>query len=209
MLKIPESGDLHISIERLQQAIKELEVEIGEDVTSERVDSILSAMSGPMTKWATRLELEHSGVRFRLDAKKMTVMADTWEGPIYMQNMGSGANWLGCHLIALLALHKLFTRKERPVPRFLILDQPSQVYFPAEAGRDVNNAREADEDRLAVMRMFTLIKDVVETLAPNFQVIITEHADINEHWFQDAIVERWRNGKALIPPERIGSLDAL
>jgi hypothetical protein len=33
------------------------------------------------------------------------------------------------------------------------------------------------------------------------QVIITEHADINESWFQDAVAERWRQGKKLVPDD--------
>lgn len=202
----PETSDLHASIERLQQAVARLQDEIGSEVIADRVDSILSNLSGPMTRWATTLELEHCGVPFRLDAKRMTVVADAWDGPIFMQNMGSGANWLGCHLIAHLALHELFTRRERPVPRFLFLDQPSQVYFPAEAGRDVNAASDEDEDRLAVIRMFALIKNVVEALAPKFQVIITEHADINEPWYQEAVVERWRSGRALIPSEWVSTI---
>lgn len=201
MAQAPDTGDLHSSVERLRQDVARLQDEVGNELIADRVDSILSNLSGPMTRWAKTLELEHSGVPFRLDAKKMTVVADAWDGPIFMQNMGSGANWLGCHLIAHLALHELFTRKDRPVPRFLILDQPSQVYFPAEAGRDVNRAGEQDEDRLAVVRMFTLIKNVVAALAPNFQVIITEHADIDEPWYQEAVVERWRNGAALVPSE--------
>jgi hypothetical protein len=31
---------------------------------------------------------------------------------------------------------------------------------------------------------------VVEELAPRFQVIITDHANINEEWFHNSIVER-------------------
>ena len=118
-----------------------------------------------------------------------------------MDRMGSGANWLGCHLIAHLALHTWFVRKDRPVPRFLFLDQPSQVYFPAE--RDVGGSMAVleDEDRLAVLRIFELIRDVVAVLDGGFQVIVTEHADPTEDWYQASVVERWRNGAALIPSE--------
>ena len=41
----------------------------------------------------------------------------------------------------------------------------------------------------------------VEELAPGFQVVMTEHADIAEPWYQDAVVERWRGGKKLIPED--------
>ncbi|WP_231472397.1 DUF3732 domain-containing protein [Pseudoxanthomonas suwonensis] len=203
MEQAPATSELQASIENLRRIIERLEEEIGSEAITDRVEWLLSKLSRPMTRWAKDLELEHSGVPFRLDARKLTVVADALEGPIFMHDMGSGANWLGCHLIAHLALHDLFTRNERPVPRFLMLDQPSQVYFPAEAGQDVNAASDEDEDRLAVVRMFNLIRNVVEGLAPHFQVIITEHADLSEPWYQDAVVERWRNGVALIPPDWI------
>lgn len=49
--------------------------------------------------------------------------------------------------------------------------------------------------------IFELIRDVVEELAPELQVIVTEHADIEERWYQSAVIERWRHGQALIPSE--------
>ena len=58
-----------------------------------------------------------------------------------------------------------------------------------------------EDDRLAVSRMFRFVFDVVEKLSPGFQVVITEHADINEDWYQGAVVERWRGGLKLIPDD--------
>lgn len=64
-----------------------------------------------------------------------------------------------------------------------------------------------DADRLAVIRLFELIRDVVAELCPGLQVIITEHADVTESWYQSAVIERWRNGAALIPPEWLANPD--
>ncbi|WP_425648317.1 DUF3732 domain-containing protein [Acidithiobacillus ferruginosus] len=36
---------------------------------------------------------------------------------------------------------------------------------------------------------------------PGFQVIVTEHADINEEWYQGAVVERWRGGQKFVPED--------
>jgi hypothetical protein len=47
--------------------------------------------------------------------------------------------------------------------------------------------------------MFELLRDVVEDLAPEFQIIITEHADLDEDWYRRAVVERWREGRKLVP----------
>lgn len=197
--QVADSSDLRNGIARLQEEIKQLDADISDDKLQERLDSILSVIGKRLTEWAERLELEHRGNPFRLDPRRLLVVADADHGAIPMDRMGSGANWLGCHLIAHLALHMWFKQKSRPVPRFLFLDQPSQVYFPAE--RDVGGSMAAlkDEDRLAVIRIFELIRDVVAELNPGLQVIITEHADVTEDWYQAAVVERWRNGAALIP----------
>lgn len=85
----------------------------------------------------------------------------------------------------------------------MFFDQPPQVCFPAD--RDVDGRLDgADEDRVAVVRMFELMRDVVAELAPGMQVIVTERAGPDENWYQDAVVERWRGGDALIPQEWIG-----
>jgi hypothetical protein len=197
--QVADNSEIRGEIKELSVQIAKLEAELSDDKIQEQIDSILSVIGRQLTEWSEQLELEHGGNPFRLDLRKLQVVADSDSGPIPMDQMGSGANWLGCHLIAHLGLHTWFVRKDRPVPRFLFLDQPSQVYFPAE--RDVGGSIEVlkDEDRLAVIRIFELIRDVVETLDTEFQVIVTEHADVSEDWYQDAVVERWRNGLALIP----------
>ena len=199
--QIADTSELRREIAELGAEITQLEEELSDEKIQERLDSILSVIGKRLTEWSERLELEHRGNPFRLDLRKLQVVADADTGPIPMDRMGSGANWLGCHLIAHLALHTWFVRKDRPVPRFLFLDQPSQVYFPAE--RDVGGSMAVleDEDRLAVLRTFELIRDVVDALDGGFQVIVTEHADPTEDWFQAAVVERWRNGEALIPSD--------
>jgi hypothetical protein len=98
-------------------------------------------------------------------------------------------------------LHRWFAERQRPVPRFLFLDQPSQVYFPPEKDVDGSIAVLSEDDRAAVKRMFRLVFDAVAEVAPHLQVIITEHADINETWYQSAINERWRGGLKLIPDD--------
>jgi hypothetical protein len=178
----------------------------------DRLDSFLSVISHKLTAAGRKLDLEHSESPLRFDAKRLTVVADTAAGPVTMEMMGSGANWVGYHVAAHLALHEMFAEANRPVPRFLFLDQPSQVYFPAdqdldgqlEVGRD---GATVDEDRAAVIRMFELIRDTVTSLGGRFQVIITEHADPDVDWYREAVVERWRDGYALIPQTWIDMIE--
>jgi Protein of unknown function (DUF3732) len=129
-------------------------------------------------------------------------VADTEEGPVPLEKMGSGENWVGYHLVAHLALHDWFVKKNRPVPGFLVLDQPTQVYFPAEQDSERSLSALNDEDRKAVVSMFRLMAECVDDLKGDLQILVTDHADIQEKWFQDAIVGRWR-GEKLIPDEWI------
>jgi len=208
--ELPDTRALDEQAQRLREQCAAIEAELSDERVRERIESITSILGRQMTDWARNLELEHSKFPLRLDIKKLTIVADTADGPVPMDRMGSGENWVGYHLIGHLALHEWFTERSRPVPRFLFLDQPSQVYFPPEKDVDGSMAAVGEDDRRAVSRMFRFVFDVVEKLSPGFQVVITEHADINEAWYQDAVVERWRGGAKLIPDDwpRVGEADA-
>jgi hypothetical protein len=199
--ELPESRDLELEISQVRSQCEALEAELSSDTVQDRVDSIVSILSGWMTDWAKQLGLEHSQFPLRLDLKKLTVVADTADGPVPMDRMGSGENWVGYHLITHLALHQWFCQRDRPVPRFLFLDQPSQVYFPPETDTDGGFTDVAEDDRQAVSRMFRLVFDIVNAAAPDLQVIITEHADLKEEWYQNAVVERWRGSLKLVPDD--------
>lgn len=198
---LPDTTALQREADELRRQSEELEETLSDETIRERLESIILLLSADMTGWAKRLQLEHSAHPLRFNVKKLTIVADTPDGPIPMDRMGSGENWVGYHLIGHLSLHQWFTKQNRPLPRFLFLDQPSQVYFPPE--KDVDGSIESiqNEDRLALRRMFELVFEVVQALAPNFQIIITEHADINEPWYQGAIVEKWRQGTKLVPDD--------
>lgn len=43
--------------------------------------------------------------------------------------------------------------------------------------------------------------EVVNDVAPGSQVILVEHADVNEEWYREAVVERWRGGTMLVPDD--------
>ena len=191
-------------IDVLKRRLTKLEAELSQESVEERVASAVSVISSYMTDSARRLRLEHSQFPLRFDTNRLTVVADTPGEAVPMDKMGAGENWVGYHIAAHLALHRLFAETGRPVPRFLFLDQPSQVYFPAdrdvegklEVGRD---GRPIDEDRAAVLRMFELLRDAVAQLGGEVQIVVTEHADPAVDWYQDAVRERWRGGNALIP----------
>ena len=175
-----------------------LEQELDPETVRERLDTFLNYIGRYMTDYSDRLDLEHRGSQLRLDIRSLTVIADTLNGPVPLFRMGSGENWVGYHVLAHLALHKWFRQKNRPVPGFLFLDQPSQAHYPPE--KDAEGAIDAltNEDQKAVTELFQLMHDVTLEIAPNLQVIVLDHADLKTDWFAQAVTERWRGHSKLI-----------
>jgi hypothetical protein len=198
---LEDTSNLKSAILSLKEQIEQLEEELSDEVVQDRIQSFLSNLSHDMSEWARELHLEHSEHPLRLDLKRLTVVADGDNGPIPMERMGSGENWVGYHLIAHFALHKWFVGHRRPVPRFLFIDQPSQVYFPEDRDWAQSIEDTPGEDRQAVSRMYLLALKLIKQLAPSLQIIMTDHANIDEKWFQDCVIERWREGQKLVPPE--------
>lgn len=181
-------------INELITEINLLQNSVSDEKIEERVGSILSLLGQHISTMALKLKLEHSEYPMRLDEKKLTIVADTDNGPLPLERMGSGETWVSHHLIVHLVLHQWFAKKKLPVPNFIFFDQPTQAYFPPDTtALEIKK----NSDREAVIRMFKLIKKAVAS--QGYQVIITEHADIQEKWFQDLIAANWWDGTKLVP----------
>jgi hypothetical protein len=192
-----ELGRLEQRVALQRKTVESLEAGLNPDDEREQLTSRLAVIGADMTAWADRLKLEHTG-GVRLDPYHLTVSADTEEGPVPLSRIGSGDNWIGYHLVGHLALHRYFTRQNRPVPRLLMLDQPTQAYYQSDVEQQ-EGVPEAEDDRAAVQRMFELMRDVANELAPDMQIIVCDHANLLDPWFQDAVVHNWRDGQKLIP----------
>jgi energy-coupling factor transporter ATP-binding protein EcfA2 len=193
---------LRRSILQTRIRVDEAEGRLSAASVNENVTSILNVVGIDMAEWAQRLQLEYSDSPVRIDPSRLNVVADTTSGTIPLNRMGSAANWVGYHLVAYLALHKLFVERSRPVPRFVVFDQPTQAFYPPEAGDDAFASLD-DADRRSVARMFELLRDVAQELAPELQIIVTDHANLDTEWFQAAIREEWRGGRKLVPADWI------
>jgi acetolactate synthase regulatory subunit len=179
------------------RAVRSLEAALDPDAMREELAARLTVVGTDMTAMAQRLELEHSGAVW-LDVKRLTVMVDSPQGAVPLFRVGSAANWIGAHLVAHLALHRYFVRHHRPVPRFLMLDQPTQAYYPSDMEQE-EGVPDSQDDREAVRRMFALMRDFCQELSPDFQIIVCDHANLPDDWFQDAVRYNWRGGEKLIP----------
>ncbi|EIM01160.1 DUF3732 domain-containing protein [Rhodanobacter thiooxydans] len=191
---------------RLSNKVKQLEDQIGADDSNERLTSILNNISAQVSRYIQKFNAEFGPYPARLNLPQMTIIFDRPERPVPMGRTGGGENHLAYHLSALLALHLFAAQNNRPIPRFLLIDQPTQVYFPSEqlyknADGSVQNT-EADADLDAVRRLFELLLKFTQEDVPGFQLIVTEHANLREQWFQDALVEQpWTKPPALVPED--------
>lgn len=200
----PQS-DLSQIISRLRAELAELERVLDDDAMETRLDTALNLVGQELTSYASQLSLEHGNNPLRLDRKQLTVIADTVDGPLTLAQIGSGENWVGYHVATHLALHILFRRRNRPVPAFVMFDQPSQAHYPPEQDREGRMADLPDEDQAAVHKLFEVIYGYCQRLTPSMQIIVSDHVELLNSWFRDSIAQRWRDGIAFVPsnwPER-------
>lgn len=191
---------------RLSNKVKQLEEQIGADDSNERLTSILSNISAQVSQYVQKFNAEFGPYPARLNLSQLTIIFDRPERPVPMARTGGGENHLAYHLSALLALHLFAAQNNRPIPRFLLIDQPTQVYFPSEqVYKDADGSvqkTEEDADLDAVRRLFELLLKFTQEDVPGFQLIVTEHANLREQWFQDALVEQpWTKPPALVPED--------
>lgn len=199
-INLKSNSSLRSAIETAAARVAALERELDVETVREKINAFLNIIGRYMTEYSSDLSLEHSGSQLRLDIRNLTVVADTLDGPVPLYRMGSGENWVGYHVLSHLALHKWFRQKGRPVPGFVIFDQPSQAHYPPDRDADGSLDVLKDEDQTAVLELFRLVSTAAVELAPKLQVIVLDHADLKEDWFKAAVVERWR-GRKLIPAE--------
>ncbi len=113
---------------------------------------------------------------------------------VYLRSVGSGANWLACHISLFTALIKYFCQQGNSclMPPILFLDQPSQVYFPTsidihekfdakELKKNEGKEDEADADMKSVTNLYQQLVDFCKKTFEEThimpQIIITDHAD--------------------------------
>ena len=195
-------AELRDSERRARGQVARLEQLYEQDNPDANMRAAMDGTAEFMTDYARFLQLEGSEFFVRLDPIELTVVIQEPGGRVPLGRMGSAENWVGYHLVAYLALHHRFVTENRPVPSFVMFDQPTQAFFPEEV---VDAANDENADWEAVRRQFTLMRDVVTALDGQLQVIVCDHANLADEWFQDAVIGNWRNGVALIPEDWLAS----
>lgn len=191
-----EIKELKKQLKKITDALKEYEVQKGLTEASDKVNEYMADIG-------THFEFEASykpiNLRFSFETFDLYHLTPDDER-IYLRSMGSGANWLYCHVTLFLAMHKYFAElgEKCAIPSVLFLDQPTQVYFPnfnrdnsatfeeqkAQEARQrdsLNIDQNIDEDIKAVENLFSQLSiycsDLEEKIGFSPQIIVTDHAD--------------------------------
>ncbi|MGQ7288310.1 DUF3732 domain-containing protein [Vreelandella venusta] len=209
----------------INKDLKEYDVKKGLENASEKVN-------GYMAEIGSHFEFESSykpiNLHFSFETFDLYHLSQENE-KIYLRSMGSGANWLYCHVTLFLSLHKYFAElgDKCAIPSVLFLDQPTQVYFPnfnrdnsetfedqksreAEQRKALNVDQNIDEDIKAVENLFSQLSiycnDIEQENGFSPQIIVTDHADnltlSNGVSFESLVNgNRWRTRGLIHPTE--------
>ena len=207
--RLGEDGGLRAEVDQLKEKCQALSEELRRENLEERKRRALRLVNANAARLMPLLDSERPEDPVSLEIDDLTVkVTGSTNREDYLSEIGSGSNWLSYHVAIVLALQQYFlSLAHSPVPGFLILDQPSQVYFPKKLvvreGETPDEPQLRDEDIEAVRKVFTTISHVVESAHGRLQVIVLDHAP-REVW--DGITnvvafEEWRDGMKLVPEE--------
>ncbi|MFM4810156.1 DUF3732 domain-containing protein [Aeromonas hydrophila] len=227
-LSMADDAELEKQITEIHKQLREINKSLIKYDIQKGLESASTNVNKYMAEIGQHFEFESSykpiNLHFSFESFDLYHLTPRGE-KIYLRSMGSGANWLYCHVTLFLALHKYFATlgDKCSIPSILFLDQPTQVYFPnfnrdssdsfeeqkgkEEKQRTIND-RPVDEDIKAVENLFTQLSTYCNELSLNNgfspQIIVTDHADnltLSNGISFDSLVNgnRWRM-RGLIHP---------
>jgi hypothetical protein len=188
-------------VQALDEALREQDVE----AHKRRALQIINTNAGKLLPY---LDVENPNDPISLEINDLTIKVLGSERDDYLSEIGSGSNWLSYHLAVLLSLHEFYlSQRNSPVPAFLVLDQPSQVYFPKQVvsrnDEVEHDPKVRDEDVEAVRKAFEVMGSVVLREKGTLQLIVLDHASREVWGGIDGVVglTEWRGGTKLVPME--------
>jgi hypothetical protein len=203
-------GLLAVELKKMADDVALLQKEVNETAIYKRARAALESIRNTISHYARILGVEHALRPWELDERSLTLKTvGKGERSDYLWEIGSAANWMGFHVATLLALHEHFrTVPHNPVPKFLVLDQPSQAFFPEGVAAAVASRRSqgrspksVDDDLQRLKRVFKALSEATVRTGRGLQIIVLEHAE-DSVW--DGIphikkLHEWRDNDALIP----------
>lgn len=201
--------DVDEEVDRLREKITFLEEKIDGYDLGVKKSKAQTFLSDNMNRLALTLDFEDEYRPINLNFGLVDDTFDLYQyqsryEKIFLNEMGSGANWVSCHIALFLSFLRYFTKQENsPIPLIMFFDQPSQVYFP-EGDIDKNEFSQADLK--AVNQMYKTIFDEIKSIEEDTsilpQILIVDHVDGKNLEIKDEFISYircdWRNGQALI-----------
>lgn len=196
-------------IAELKEKIKQLEEKIqGFDVDTKKAKA-QAFLSENMNRLSLSLDFEDEYRPINLNFGLTDETFDVYQyqnnrEKIHLYEMGSGANWVSCHIALFLSFLRYFAKQNNsPMPLFMFFDQPSQVYFPQGDSKDDEITQ---ADLMAVNKMYKTIFDEINSIGEDTgilpQIIIVDHVDGKnlecKEEFEGYIRCNWRNKTGLI-----------
>jgi hypothetical protein len=204
---------------KLQSQIEELQRMLDDKGRRSREQAVREAMSSYIVRFVTALEIGGAAGTPVLDDRELNLkfVREGADKPDFLWQIGSGENWMAYHLATLLALHGVFLKRtHNPVPTFLIIDQPSQVYFPSDTFEEIVDGTRKPEERPSRLRsrrhlddlestkqIFRALSRALQSFGSRLQIIVLDHAD-HHAWGEEAIVEQaanWRGSEDFLIPK--------
>lgn len=212
--------------DKLKERLKEIKKQVDELQAflkkhyelQKKLDDAEKEIAKAMNAIGSTFEFEDSYRPINLHLSLSTF--DLWhqkdERKIFLRSMGSGANWLYCHVSLFLGLQRFFCDlgKQCLIPSIVFFDQPSQVYFPSQLDNGpafdadelaekegAARTRPVDDDIKAVTNLYSqMVAFCAQTEAETGikpQIIVTDHADHltldGEVAFETLVRARWRD----------------
>jgi hypothetical protein len=198
-LRQTSDSELRAKLDATEEAIRELESRVGERRLREQLERAQDKIGEDMTDIAASLDVEFPDEPCRLNLSQLRIeIAIGGKTFVPLSEFGSGANWVGYHIAATLALHKYLSRARSSVPQVLVLDQPSQAWFPVVRGPSRRRVGAPDRDSLAVRRVYEVLdQQAAQRGGP--QVIAIDHASFDDTAFKTHVREDWHREDGLVP----------
>jgi Protein of unknown function (DUF3732) len=212
--RLRDNGELAAEVTALAERVRILVGEVDETEIRRRAEASLRRIANLAQLLLPRLDIEDPNDLVALSITELTIRVTSTTREDVLWAIGSGSNWLSYHLAFILALQQFFlTLPHSPVPSFVILDQPSQVYFPRMLRERVANQAEpaySDEDVEAVRKAFQILADVAKDANGALQIIVLDHATDTVWGGVEplTLAAEWRRGDKLVPPAWIQSAEA-
>ncbi|EKN6081078.1 DUF3732 domain-containing protein [Yersinia enterocolitica] len=197
MLTVERNDDLSKEILLLQEKIENLSIFFKENNYHNRELSAKFKIDQLIKGYAQNFRLTQYQLA-SLDYRELTISfqkKNSFNEKEFLWEIGSGANWMGYHIASFLAFHEYLMSSNgcsgaSPVLSFIVIDQPSQVYFPSSSSgvNDLDTPTEMfnkvmenrNTDINETQRIFKILSRSLDRTYKNsqdkFQIIVLEHA---------------------------------